>query len=275
MIDLHAHTTASDGQHAPAELCRLAHRAGVRTLAVTDHDTTAGIAEATAAGQALGLQLVPGIELSAFLDGREVHVLGHFIDPGDPALCELSNLLRGERRARMVRMIERLGALGVPVTLAEVEAFAGESKNLGRPHLARALVERGWVGSVKEAFSRFLADGKPACVARAKLPAERAIALIHGAGGAATLAHPGVSRVERMGLTALAQAGLDGVEAHHADHGPSQREKYLAIARDLHLVPTSGSDFHGEAVAPGRKLGTADMPVEALEALRARSRRGT
>src|SRR4051812_6940243 len=132
MIDLHAHTTASDGQHAPTELVRLAHQAGVRTLAVTDHDTVAGIAEARAAGQALGVEIIPGIELSASLHGREVHVLGHFVDPENPALASLAEHAKVERRERMVKMIAKLAAMGLPVTLAEVEGFSG-GESLGRP----------------------------------------------------------------------------------------------------------------------------------------------
>lgn len=272
MIDLHSHTAASDGQHAPAELVRLAHAAGVRQLAVTDHDTVGGLAEAQAAGKALGVEVLPGIELSAVLNGREVHILGHFIDPADQTLRSMSVDLRTERRQRMERMIAKLGQLGLPVTMAEVEAFSG-GENLGRPHLARALVERGWVRDVKEAFDRFLGNGKPACVEREKVEATDAIALIHGAGGTATLAHPGVSKVERHELEALAKAGLDGIEAYHSDHNPSVREKFLGIARELELVPTAGSDFHGEAVAPNRHLGSADMNPGELARLRARARR--
>lgn len=271
MIDLHSHSTASDGQHAPGELVRLAQQAGVRKLALTDHDTLAGLSEAREAGGRLGVEVFSGIELSAFLSGREVHVLGHFVDAGDAALAALSKDLRVERRQRMEQMIARLAALGVPVTMGEVERFSG-GENLGRPHLARALVERGWVGSVKEAFDRFLGNGKPAFVDRERLPAERAIELIHAAHGTATLAHPAVSRIERHEIASLAGAGLDGLEVFHSDHGPSAREKLLAITRELSLVPTAGSDFHGAEVAPGRKLGSADMDQAALEALRSRCR---
>ena len=270
MIDLHAHTTASDGQHPPEELVRLAQQAGVRQLAVTDHDTVAGIAAAQTAAKALGVEIIPGIELSANLNRREIHVLGHFIDPANPALANMSESLRAERRTRMEKMLAKLAAMGLPVTMAEVERLSG-GENLGRPHLARALVERGWVAYVREAFDRFLGSGKPACVEREPLPAADAIALIHGAGGTATLAHPGVNKVERHELAALAKAGLDGIEALHTDHNPSVREKYLKFARELDLVPTSGSDFHGEAVAPGRHLGSADTGAENFAKLRARA----
>lgn len=268
MIDLHSHTTASDGQHEPEELVRLARAAGVTTLALTDHDTVDGLARASAAATREGLALVAGIELSAMLFGREVHVLGHFIDPANAALAGLSRGLIRERRARMERMVERLVQMGLPVTLREVERFSG-GENLGRPHLARALVERGWVRDVKEAFDRFIGNGGPAFVARAELPAHEAIALIHGAGGTATLAHPGVSKVAAHELAELRAAGLDGLEVHHSDHNPSVRAKFLALAQSNGLVPTAGSDFHGEAVAPNRTLGSASMPADDFARLRA------
>ena len=213
------------------------------------------------------MEIIAGIELSAMLFGREVHVLGHFIDPTNAALAGLSRALMVERRSRMEQMVARLVAIGVPVTVAEVERFSG-GENLGRPHLARALVERGWVANVKEAFDRFIGKGCPGFVERSELPAARAIALIHGAGGTATLAHPGVSKVVAHEVAELRAAGLDGLEAHHSDHNPSVRAKFLALAATHQLVATAGSDFHGEAVAPNRKLGSASMPPENLAQLR-------
>ena len=270
MIDLHSHTTASDGQHTPAELFSLAARAGVTTLAVTDHDTVAGLAACAEAARTEGLTLVPGIELSAFVNGREVHILGHFIDPLEARLGGFSTLLRGERESRMVQMVAKLQGLGYPVTMNDVLAIAGDA-HLGRPHLARVLVAKRYVADTKEAFDRFLGDGKPACVGRFKISGEDAITLIRGANGSATVAHPGVSRVERAELVKLKAAGLAGVEVMHSDHAPSMREKYLALARELDLISTAGSDFHGEQVAPGRNLGTASMPQADFEALRLRA----
>lgn len=258
MIDLHSHTTASDGQHAPAELLALAAGAGVSCLSVTDHDTVAGLEAAEAAAKALGLRLVPGIELSAFLHGKELHLLGHFISRQEPRLSSISERLRGERRTRMEQMVAKMRGLGYPVSMDEVLALA-QGANLGRPHLARVLVEKRWCLDTKEAFDRFLGDGKPAWVDRYRLPAFEAIALIRGAGGAATLAHPAVSKAERYDIGLLKDAGLAGLEVHHADHPQPIREKMMKIARELDLVPTAGSDFHGEKVAPGNKLGTASM----------------
>ena len=271
MIDLHSHTTASDGQYAPAELVALAVRAGVHTLAVTDHDTVDGLAEAREAAAGLGLTLVPGIELSAFVQKREVHILGHFIRADAPTLKDLSRRLRTERENRMEQMVQRLQRLGYPVTLEDVYRVAGEAQ-LGRPHLARALVERGWCTSVREAFDRFLGDGKAAWVDRFRLEAPHAIRLLQEAGGTATLAHPGASRMERYDIEQLAAAGLAGLEVFHVDHNPSVREKYLRMAHELSLVPTAGSDFHGEQVAPTHRLGSASTPPEAFAALRARAR---
>jgi predicted metal-dependent phosphoesterase TrpH len=271
MIDLHSHTTASDGQHAPSELLALAHQAGVTCLAVTDHDTVAALGEAKRAADALGMQLVPGIELSAFHARREVHVLGHFVDPANQPLARLSERLRKERHERMEQMVEKMRGLGFPVSMEGVLGIAGDA-HLGRPHLARLLVERGFCTSTQDAFDRFLADGGPAWVDRFRLPADEAIALIRQAGGVATLAHPGVSKMERGNIEDLAKAGLGGLEVYHSDHNPSVREKYLKIAAEFDLVPTAGSDFHGEKVAPGRKLGSASMPRASLEELSRRAR---
>jgi len=270
MIDLHSHTTASDGEHPPPELMRLAHAAKVTTLAVTDHDTVAGLAACRAAAGELGMTLVNGIEITAFLNRREVHVLGHFVDPGEARLASFAAKLKLERETRMVKMVEKMKSLGFPVTMEQVRALAGDT-HFARPHLARVLVELGYCTSTKEAFDRFLADGRPAAVPRYELAAADAVAIIRGAGGAATLAHPGVSKIQAHDLGALKAAGLVGVEVEHSDHPPSLREKLRKIAADLDLVPTSGSDFHGVKVAPNRHLGTESMRVEDLERLQARA----
>lgn len=250
----------------------MAKAAGVQRLAVTDHDTVAGLERAEAAAQAHGMELVPGIELSAFLDDlgrREIHVLGHFVDRTNEALGSFSEKLRHERETRMGAMVAKMQELGFPVTMEEVRDVAKDA-HLGRPHLALVLVNKRFCTSTKEAFDRFLGDGRPAHVGRFKLASKDAIDLIHGAGGTATLAHPGVNRVERSDLQDLRAKGLDGLEVYHSDHNPSTREKYLKIAAELDLVPTAGSDFHGERVAPNRHLGSADMPAVNFEALRAR-----
>lgn len=270
MIDLHSHTTASDGQYSPEELLSLARQAGVRVLAVTDHDTVSGLPRADAAARKEGLTLIDGIELSAFVHGKEVHILGHFLQRDEPELARFSDRLREERRSRMEEMVTKMKSLGYPVTMAEVEALA-QGAHLGRPHLARLMVEKGFTTSVKEAFDRWLGDGKPGCVPRFKLSGQEAIGLIRRARGAATVAHPAVSRVDKYDLKTLVDAGLSGLEVDHGDHDVGARRRLLDWARELDLVPTAGSDFHGERVAPDRKLGDADMPLERFEALKARA----
>jgi predicted metal-dependent phosphoesterase TrpH len=270
MIDLHSHTTASDGEHTAAELFSLAREAGVTHLAVTDHDTVTGLADAEVQAQAHGIHLVPGLEISALLNGREVHVLGHFVDRTHPELSGMADRMRAERTRRMEIMVERVKALGFPIRMEHVQHLAGNA-NLGRPHLARVFVEQGWCADVREAFDRFLGDGKPGWVDRYRLTTAEAISLIRAAGGTATLAHPGVNRVERFELEKLAAEGLAGLEVHHGDHLPELRTKYLALADALGLVPTAGSDFHGARTTPNRKLGSADTGLEAFERLVARA----
>lgn len=269
MIDLHSHTTASDGQYPPHEQVALAAKAGVTVLAVTDHDTVAGLSACSEAAAAKKMRLVPGIEISCIHHRREVHILGHFIDPADVKLAAYALQLVDERDKRMELMIERLVAQGVPVTMEQVRALAGDA-TLTRPHLARVLVELRICTSTKEAFDRFLGDGKSAWVQRFELPVAAAIELIHGAGGTATIAHPGSSRVNRMEVETMAKSGLDGIEAIHRDHPPSQRELFQKWAHELKLCCTAGSDFHGEKVAPDRHFGSVGMDPGEFKALEAR-----
>jgi predicted metal-dependent phosphoesterase TrpH len=265
-IDLHSHSRASDGQYTPAEVAERVAAAGVQVWALSDHDTVAGLAPAAEAAGRLGVRFVPGIELSAFLDRREIHLLGHFVDPDHPTMTRFEDDLAAHRRDRMHHIVEKLAALGVRIREADIEKFSG-GKTIGRPHVARAILETGVVGSVKEAFDRFLGEGKPAYVQRFRLELADAVALVRGAGGTVTCAHPGVSRLERGDLMRLAAAGVVGVESHHPDHNPSVREKYLRIADELGLVPTAGSDFHGEAISPDRHLGQVTMAPEDLARL--------
>jgi 3',5'-nucleoside bisphosphate phosphatase len=269
IIDLHSHSTASDGQYPAEQVAERAAAAGVRIWALTDHDSVAALEDGRTAAEARGIRFIGGIELSVHLDRREVHVLGHFVDESSTTLRGFEDLLAEKRRVRMGEIVEKLASVGVALSPEEIEKFSG-GKTLGRPHVARAMVERGVVSSVKEAFDRYLGEGRPAYVGRYRLSAQEAIGLVRGAGGAATLAHPGVNRIEAGDLERLRGWGLAGVEAYHPDHVPSQRQKYLDIARALDLVPTAGSDFHGEEVAPGRKLGMVTMPEQELARLEER-----
>lgn len=247
-IDLHLHTTHSDGSLPPAEVVRLAHEAGVTALAITDHDITTGLPEAFAAGQALGVEIIPGIEISSRFGDSELHVLGYFLDWQDPALNVHLTTLRDSRHRRNPQIIERLQALGIDITYDEVRAVAG-SDSVGRPHIARVLMDKKVVTSAKEAFDRFLANGKPAYVPRDLPEPAEAIQWIKAAKGLAVLAHPTWVKATEGTLTDLVRqlkaAGLDGVEVHYSTHTPRQTREYLSLAKQTGLLVTGGSDFHG------------------------------
>jgi len=268
-IDIHSHSRASDGQYAAAEVAERARAAGLGTWGLCDHDTVAGLAEAAEAAGRLGLRFVPGVELSAFLERREIHLLGHFVDPAHPALRRFEDFLAERRRERMKLIVEKLRPLGVRITEEAIERASG-GKTIGRPHVARAILETGAVASVKEAFDRFLGEGQPAYVQRYRLEVADAVALVRSAGGTVTVAHPGVSGLERGELARLAERGVVGLEVLHPDHHPSLEEKYRRAAEELGLVATAGSDYHGELVAPDRHLGMVTMSAEALARLEAR-----
>jgi hypothetical protein len=269
VIDLHSHSLASDGQFAPAEVAERARAAGCAVWALCDHDTVAGLGAAAEAARKVNVRLVPGIELSAFLERHEIHLLGHFVDPVAPSLRDFEDFLAERRRERMRQMVVKLAALGVHLTEPDIERHSG-GKTIGRPHVARAIVATGAVTTVKEAFDRFLGEGRPAYVQRYRLEAADAVALVRGAGGTVTIAHPGVSRLEVGEVARLAAAGVVGIEVIHPDQNPSVREKYRRVAEAQQLVCTAGSDFHGPDVAPDRQLGMVSMTPEALAALERR-----
>ena len=273
MIDLHSHTVHSDGDRSPDFLLAEAAAAGVTILSVTDHDTVSGIAECRIAAKRHGVRLVPGIELSCELHGREVHVLGHFLDPCSESLLRLAADMLDERRERMERMVALAQAAGFKqVTLERVIAASG-GENLGRPHLARALVECGHAKTIKDAFDRFLHSRGPLWVDRRRLSVTEAVELVRKAGGTSSVAHPGANGISRQELKVCADAGLDAVEALHPDHVPTQIEAYERWAAELELLVTAGSDYHGPAVQPGRKLGDRTLSAERFAALEERSRR--
>jgi predicted metal-dependent phosphoesterase TrpH len=269
LIDLHSHSLASDGQYAAAEVAARAAAAGVKVWGLCDHDTVAGLPAAQQAAERIGVRLVPGIELSAFLDRREIHLLGHFVDPEHPGLKRFEDFLAERRRHRMEQIVEKLATLGVPLRVENIEKHSG-GKTIGRPHVARAIVETGIVASVKEAFDRFLGEGRPAYVQRYRLDADEAVRLVRAAGGTTTVAHPGVNGLERGDLERLRAAGVVGLEVQHADHNPSVREKYRRAAEALDLVPTAGSDYHGPEVSPERHFGDVTMSEAELARLEAR-----
>jgi 3',5'-nucleoside bisphosphate phosphatase len=253
-IDLHTHSTASDGTDAPAALVAVAAAAGVDVLAITDHDTTAGWAEAAAALPA-GMRLVRGAEFSCVsATGRSdrdvaVHLLGYQFDPAHPAIVAEQTRLRGERVDRLRRMTEKMAADGYPVDVAAVFSRLPEGASAGRPHLARALVDAGVVGSVTEAFATLLYSGSPYFVPKTDTPVHTAIDMLRAAGGVAVFAHPLARRrgrvVEPSVIAELAAAGLAGVEVDHPDHAPEDRELLRALAAETGLAVTGSSDYHG------------------------------
>jgi predicted metal-dependent phosphoesterase TrpH len=247
-IDLHTHSTASDGTDTPAELVRKAAAAGLDVIALTDHDTTRGYAEALSVLPP-GLTLVPGAELSCRLDGISMHMLAYLFDPEEPALLAERELVRDDRVPRAQGMIAKLNALGVPVTWEQVARIAGDG-SVGRPHVASALVELGVVPTVSDAFTReWLADGGRAHMEKHETDPFEALRLIKNAGGVAVFAHPAASKrgrtVPESAIAELAAAGLDGIEVDHMDHGPETRARLRGLAEELGLLVTGSSDYHG------------------------------
>lgn len=270
-IELHCHTTASDGVLSPAELVALAVRRGIRTLAITDHDTTAAVAPARAAARGLRLEVIPAIEISSRKDGREVHILGYFLDPDHAPLQRALESQRSTRLERASRMVARLQDLGAPISMERVREVAG-GDTLGRPHLARVLVEQGHVASVEEAFERYLAEGRPAYVSPLKLSSEEAMGLIRDAGGLPVIAHPGLLGDDGL-VEELIHSGAGGLEAYYPRHSPLQQQHYLALAARHRLVVTGGSDFHGPGHPDRLGLGEVHLPPEVVPRLRAAARR--
>jgi hypothetical protein len=263
--DLHLHSLHSDGEWAPAELVEAAFRAGLAAVALTDHDTVGGLPEMQAEGAASGIEVVTGVEISTWLEG-DLHLLGYGFDPADAALARTLAWAREGRLERARRMTGRLAELGVPVGWELVLAEAGGSA-IGRPHVARALVAAGHAASTREAFDRWLGDGKPACIEKVRLPPEEAISLLHRAGGVAVAAHPAVAGVGER-LDALVAAGLDGVEVVHTLHGADEVREFGRYADERGLVKTGGSDFHGPR--GGATVGAASIPDGWMDALRER-----
>jgi len=273
LIDLHSHTNESDGSLAPSELIEAAARAGVTTLAITDHDTLAGYDLAVPVARAAGLELICGIELSTKLRGSSTHLLGYFPVPG--ALGEFRQWVRGQQRARKdrnIRLVARLRELGFEITLEEAEA-RGRGMT-GRPHFAAIMLEKGYVSDYRQAFDEYLDESAKGYVFREEPTFAEGVAVIRRAGGIASLAHPTRVRgdVEEM-MPELCAAGLSAIEAYHSDHDERDTEYYVELARRYGLPVTGGSDFHGEKLKPGVRLGTGykgnlRVPAEVLEQLR-------
>ncbi|TDB39078.1 MAG: PHP domain-containing protein [Actinobacteria bacterium] len=259
--DLHIHSTASDGTLSPTELVELARAEGIETIAVSDHDSVDGVASAMSAGAALGVDVIPAVELSAETDGRSVHILGYFVDHADEGLLAHLATLRQTRLDRARELVRVLADAGYAVSLDDVLArTAGGS--VGRAHIARALVDAGHVPTTGAAFDRLIGRGKPFYVAKPVASPGSVIATIKGAGGLAVLAHPSVSGAEDL-IERFRHDGLDGIEVFHAQQGPSDRERLLAVATRFEMAITGGSDFHGPGEGRTR-LGDGGLTDEAL-----------
>lgn len=273
-IDLHVHTAESDGTFTPTEAMALAAERGLTTVAVTDHDTTAGLAEAEAAAEALGLELVPGVEFSAEYDGASLHVLAYWADPEHDALRAELQRLTDTRFRRGELMVEKLREFGHPISFERVREIAGDG-TIARPHVAQAMVEAGIVPDERSAFTEdFIADGGRAWVPKHALHPLDALELIREAGGACVLAHPGMWKGQEAVPDALieemAERGMAGLEVDHPDHTPEQRTRYREIATGLDLAITGASDCHGTRYDPVR-LGCDTTDPEQLAVLRERA----
>lgn len=258
LIDLHVHTTASDGTMTPAEVVRHAKNTGLTAIAITDHDTVDGIEEAVEEGNITGLEVIPGVELSVDYNGKEVHILGLFIDYKNENLLDKLKEQRKNKEDRDIKMIKKLNELGVNISIEDVTAETFDGRNANRAHFAAALVKKGYVRSVREAFDKYIGDGMPAFVERDKMPAKEAVELVKTAFGIPILAHPylrdwEVKMVEKM-IVDLKNAGIEGIEVYHSEHNEYKTGILLEIAKRYGLLISGGSDFHGK-IKPDLEIG--------------------
>ena len=271
-IDLHLHSTASDGSLAPAQVVAIAERNGVRVMALTDHDSLEGIPEAEERARVAGIRIIPGVELSVSEEGMDVHLLAYGFDTTDPGLRTAIARYRASRHERARKILTRLKGLGIRIPIEEVEEIAGGGA-LGRPHVAEALMVGGYVETFHEAFQRYLGHHAPAYVAKQTVALEEALEVVREAGGITALAHPATLNRDQW-IAGWARRGLDGIEVWHSKHQPGDIERYRKIAQTHGLLMTGGSDFHGERT-PDLSVGSVAVPESMLvpldEALRARA----
>lgn len=265
-VDLHTHSTASDGLLSPGALVELAAERNVAILALTDHDTTAGLSEAASRATELRIEFIPGVEFSTRVDEGEVHILGYFVDESSEELGRELTKFRQAREERAATMVQRLRDTGAPIGLARVYELAGGA-TIGRPHIARALIEAGHARGIDDAFSRFLVRGRPGYVERYRLSPPGAVTLLHRTGAVPVLAHPhSVADVAAL-LPELIAAGLRGLECYYGDYDGPRRARWLEVARSHGLIPTGGTDFHGGSAMHRRPLGSVEVPLTTVAAL--------
>lgn len=272
-VDLHIHTTASDGTSTPQQVVQLAAQRKLRAIAITDHDTVGGILEAKAEGHRLGIEVIPGVEINTDYNHQEIHILGYFIRYKDRDLQTRLENLQKARLIRIRKMVDRLPGLGLPIELKRVLELAGEG-SVGRPHIGMAMTEKGYVASVAEAFQRYLGLGRPAFVPRYALTPAEAVRIIRKAGGIAVWAHPGLAQRDCL-MAELVEAGLRGLEVYYPEHTPDMVRHYLALAQKYQLVVTGGSDYHGSGTGYRAELGDVTVAYEAVDQLKQGSDRSS
>lgn len=269
-IDLHSHTTASDGKTAPAESVRLAEEKGLRALAITDHDTVSGIEEALEAAKMFEVEVVPGIEVSTLEHGQDIHVLGYFINYQDQELMKDLEKLRETRNLRNQMMINKLNELGIEITFEEVATKqTKKGGNIGRPHIAEVLMDKGIIETMEEAFTEYLGREGRAYVNPPRISPVEGVKLIQKYAGIPVLAHPGLYDYDEL-IDNLVRVGLKGIEVYHPDHSASEVEKYTSIAQEHGLIATGGSDYHGErnGMVFHSDLGSQPVSLQTLEQLK-------
>lgn len=266
-IDLHTHTTASDGTLTPQELITMAGKVGVGILAVADHDTTDSVDPATAFGAQAGIEVIPAVELNTDVEDSEVHVLGYYIDHRQPWFQEFLTTLRNGRANRAAKMVQKLNAMGVRIDYEKVAGYAQGA--VGRPHVARALMEAGVVRSLEEAFDKYIGRQRPAYVERMRVTPADAVRTIARTGGIPVLAHPGWGARDDL-IPELIDAGLEGIEVYYPDHTPQVTLHYIRLAERYNLLMTGGTDFHGAAIGSKAPLGSQYVPTDVVEKLKAR-----
>jgi predicted metal-dependent phosphoesterase TrpH len=278
VIDLHMHTTASDGRSSPEDLVRRAYDAGIRTMSVTDHDTMAAFRQAEQAAASLGMTVIPGIEITSVHRGKDVHVLAYFLSESAPGLQDLLTSQRKQRVDRAVEIARRLAGLGAPIDVQPfIEAAAAPGgKAIARPQIAQALIVAGHVASVAEAFDKYLGEDSPAYVPHTGASPAEVVALVTAGGGIASLAHPGYRPQDEI-IPGLIEGGLEAIEVFHSSHDTEAQARYLEIATRHNLLVTGGSDYHGEGTRRAEFFGVTNLPAQYFEALvgKARERRGS
>lgn len=273
--DLHTHSQASDGMQPPAENVKLAKQRGLSAVALTDHDTVAGVAEAQRAGHEYGIDVVAGVEISTRADGKDIHVLGYYVNTEDEQFLERLRGLREAREERNHLIIAKLQELGLEISWQEVIDGLGRplepDESIGRPHMADVLVRKGYAADMRDAFNRYLAEGQPGYVSVPRVAPEDACQWIKDAGGAAVIAHPGLYRDDELVRRILVDAHPDGIEVVHSDHGPEEERRYAELAREFGLIQTGGSDYHGvrQGVVFHGDLGSKTVTIDVLDKLRA------